>query len=53
MQIDYGVVYHGICKNVEEKGETQEGLQTEGVDLGGRRIIKKHSAYVRRKPKKK
>ena len=32
MQIDYGVVYHGIFKNVEEKGETQEGLQTEGVD---------------------
>ena len=30
--MNYGIVYHGICKNVEEKGETQEGLQTDGVD---------------------
>lgn len=51
--MDYGVVYHGVRKNVEEKGQTQEGLQNEGVDRVVPSLQWLHSAYVRRKANRK
>lgn len=53
VRMDYGVVYHGVRKNVEEKGQTQEGLQNEGVDRVVPSLQWLHSAYVRRKANRK